>query len=372
MVSAQAAIGDVVPPRERGQVDGAVRRGLRRVERRRPAHRRLPDEQRLVAVDLLRQRARSGCVALGVLARDAAERGRAGRARRRLRRHRAARGRAERARARDDARRDELRLGLAVHRRPGRDRASSGIVAFVFAERRAKEPILPPSLFRNRVFVVTSAVGLVVGFALFGGLTFLPLFQQVVRGDTPTESGLAAAAGDGRAAVHLDRLGPDHHAHRPLPLVPDRGHRDRRASGCSCSRRWTADTSTALAALYMLIFGMGLGMVMQVLVLAVQNAVEYEQLGVATSGRDAVPLDRRLARDRAARRGVLEQVGRRTGGRSARRARAAGPRRTWRAWTRPPSGGSRQRSATPTSPRSPTRSTSCSSWPRGSWRSRSC
>ena len=51
-----------------------------------------------------------------------------------------------------------------------------------FVERRAAEPILPPALFRNRVFVVTSAVGLVVGFALFGALTFLPLFQQTVRG----------------------------------------------------------------------------------------------------------------------------------------------------------------------------------------------
>src|SRR3954452_8933330 len=55
------------------------------------------------------------------------------------------------------------------------------IIAFVPAERRAAEPILPPSLFRNRVFAVCSAVGLVVGFAFFGALTYLPLFQQVVR-----------------------------------------------------------------------------------------------------------------------------------------------------------------------------------------------
>src|SRR3954451_2557030 len=64
------------------------------------------------------------------------------------------------------------------------------LFAFAFVERRAAEPILPPSLFRNRVFVVCSAVGLLVGFALFGSLTYLPLFQQVVRGLSPTESGL--------------------------------------------------------------------------------------------------------------------------------------------------------------------------------------
>src|SRR6185503_7392004 len=55
---------------------------------------------------------------------------------------------------------------------------------------RAAEPILPPALFRNRVFVVCSAVGLIVGFAFFGALTYLPLFQQVVRGLSPTASGL--------------------------------------------------------------------------------------------------------------------------------------------------------------------------------------
>jgi predicted MFS family arabinose efflux permease len=64
------------------------------------------------------------------------------------------------------------------------------IAWLVRVEARAAEPILPPSLFRNRVFVVCSAVGLVVGFALFGALTYLPLFQQVVRGLSPTASGL--------------------------------------------------------------------------------------------------------------------------------------------------------------------------------------
>jgi EmrB/QacA subfamily drug resistance transporter len=68
--------------------------------------------------------------------------------------------------------------------------ALAGLLGFVHAESRAAEPILPLPLFRNRVFAVTSAIGFVIGFALFGALTYLPLFQQVVRGASPTESGL--------------------------------------------------------------------------------------------------------------------------------------------------------------------------------------
>src|SRR5436305_7104999 len=64
------------------------------------------------------------------------------------------------------------------------------LLASAYAEQRAAEPILPPTLFRTRVFIVCGAVGLVVGFALFGALTYLPLFQQVVRGLSPTASGL--------------------------------------------------------------------------------------------------------------------------------------------------------------------------------------
>jgi len=158
-----------------------------------------------------------------------------------------------------------------------------GIGLFILVERRAKEPILPPSLFRNRVFVVTSAVGLVVGFALFGGLTFLPLFQQVVRGDTPTESGLQLLPVMGGllftsivSGQVITRTG----RYRWFPIAGTAIG----ALGLFLLSGLDRDTSTALAALYMLVFGMGLGMVMQVLVLAVQNAVEYEQLGVATSG----------------------------------------------------------------------------------------
>ena len=64
------------------------------------------------------------------------------------------------------------------------------LVLFALAERRAAEPILPLGLFRIRVFSVTSAIGFVIGFALFGAVTYLPLYLQIVRGHSPTVSGL--------------------------------------------------------------------------------------------------------------------------------------------------------------------------------------
>jgi EmrB/QacA subfamily drug resistance transporter len=157
------------------------------------------------------------------------------------------------------------------------------LVAFAAVERRAREPVLPPGLFRNRVFVVTSAIGLVIGFALFGALTYLPLFQQVVRGASPTSSGLQlvpvmagvliASIGSGQIISRSGR-----YKAWPVSGTAIAG------AGMLALSTMDAGTSTALAALEMFVLGLGLGMVMQVLVLAVQNAVPYELLGVATSG----------------------------------------------------------------------------------------
>jgi len=157
------------------------------------------------------------------------------------------------------------------------------LIAFVRVENRAKEPVLPPSLFRNRVFAVTSGVGFVVGFALFGALTYLPLFQQVVRGASPTESGLQLVpvmAGVLIASITSGQIISRTGRYKAWPIA---------GTAVSCVgllslSTMDADTSTALASFEMLVLGLGLGMVMQVLVLAVQNAVPYEQLGVATSG----------------------------------------------------------------------------------------
>ncbi|HEX6751113.1 MAG TPA: MDR family MFS transporter [Longimicrobium sp.] len=154
---------------------------------------------------------------------------------------------------------------------------------FVWIERRAAEPVLPLRLFRNRIFTVSSAVGVVVGFAMFGSITYLPLFLQTVKGASPTSSGLQLLPVMGGMLVTsiasgqlISRWG----RYRVFPIAGTAVM----TVGLFLLSRMHADTSLVTASLYMLIVGMGLGMVMQVLVLAVQNSVEYEDLGVATSG----------------------------------------------------------------------------------------
>jgi MFS family permease len=133
------------------------------------------------------------------------------------------------------------------------------------------------------VFVVCSAVGLVVGFALFGALTYLPLFQQVVRGLSPTSSGLQLIPVMGGLLVSSIVAGQVITRTGRYKLFPVAGTAIA-ALGLWLLSSLDESTGTGVAALHMLVLGLGLGMVMQVLVLATQNAVSYAQLGVATSG----------------------------------------------------------------------------------------
>ena len=157
------------------------------------------------------------------------------------------------------------------------------LLGFVLAERRAAEPVLPLGLFRNSVFTTTSLVGLIIGFALFGSITYLPLFLQVVNGASPTASGLQllpvmgglliASIGSGQLITRSGR-------YKVFPIVGTAVM----VVGLYLLSLMDADTSVATASVYMFVLGLGLGLVMQVLVLAVQNAVPYSELGVATSG----------------------------------------------------------------------------------------
>jgi EmrB/QacA subfamily drug resistance transporter len=157
------------------------------------------------------------------------------------------------------------------------------LVVFIGAERRAAEPVLPPRLFANRIFSVTSAIGFVVGFALFGSVTYLPLFLQVVNGASPTSSGLQilplmgglliTSIGSGQI---ISRTG----VYKPFPIAGTAIM----VVGLALLSTMDVHTTRLVASAFMFVLGLGLGMVMQVLVLAVQNAVGYEDLGVATSG----------------------------------------------------------------------------------------
>jgi EmrB/QacA subfamily drug resistance transporter len=156
-------------------------------------------------------------------------------------------------------------------------------VLFVLAERRAVEPVLPLHLFSNRVFSAASAIGFVVGFAMFGALTFLPLFFQIVKGVSPTSSGLrlfpmmggllVASVGSGLIVSRWGR-------YKVFPVVGTA----LMTIGLYLMSHIGVDSSEAVIASYMVVFGLGLGLVMQVLVVSVQNAVSYEELGTATSG----------------------------------------------------------------------------------------
>ena len=157
------------------------------------------------------------------------------------------------------------------------------LALFPFVESRAAEPILPLELFRNQTFRTTSAISFVIGFALFGSVTFLPIYLQIVKGNTPTESGLLLTpmmAGVLVTSTVSGFLISRYGRYRVFPIAGTA----LATVALYLLSTLEVGTSTGVAAAYMLLLGLGLGLVMQVLVLAAQNAVDYRLLGVATSG----------------------------------------------------------------------------------------
>jgi EmrB/QacA subfamily drug resistance transporter len=162
--------------------------------------------------------------------------------------------------------------------------ASLALLAlFPIVEARAAEPIVPLELFRNATFRTTSAMGFVVGFALFGSVTFIPVYLQFVKGYSATASGLlltpmmlGVLVTSTASGFLISRYG----SYRRFP----RAGTALAAVALLLLSTLDPETSTWVAGLYMLLLGLGLGLVMQVLVLAAQNAVDYRFLGVATSG----------------------------------------------------------------------------------------
>ncbi|GHF72193.1 MDR family MFS transporter [Amycolatopsis bartoniae] len=157
------------------------------------------------------------------------------------------------------------------------------LVLFVVVERRAAEPMLPMRLFRSRVFTVASVLSFVVGFAMLGGITYLPTYLQRVQGASATESGLrmlplvvgllltSLASG-----VVISRTG----RYKVFPLAGSLVM----ALGLYLLSRLDAGTGFWVTSGYMVVLGLGLGCCMQVPTIVVQNTSDYEDLGVATSG----------------------------------------------------------------------------------------
>ncbi|HWF82578.1 MAG TPA: MFS transporter [Streptosporangiaceae bacterium] len=158
------------------------------------------------------------------------------------------------------------------------------IVGFVLAERRAAEPVLPLHLFRLPVFAAASAIGFVVGFAMFGALTYLPQYMQIVKGVSPTSSGLRLLplmAGLLLTSISTGQLISRWGRYKVFPVVGTA----LMTLGLYLLSHLGVTTSALDSSLYMFVLGVGIGATMQVLVIAVQNAVEFSDLGAGTSGQ---------------------------------------------------------------------------------------
>ena len=156
-------------------------------------------------------------------------------------------------------------------------------VLFVFWEAKiASEPIIPMHLFRNRVFSVSNAMALVVGITMMGSLIYLSVYLQFVVGYSPTGAGLAILPmmlGVGPAAmitgIAISKIGK----YKPFPIVGSAIA----VLGMFLLSRLGVHTSALDRGLYMLVLGLGLGMTMPVLTLAVQNALPFKDIGTGTS-----------------------------------------------------------------------------------------
>ncbi|MBV9293490.1 MAG: MFS transporter, partial [Frankiales bacterium] len=156
------------------------------------------------------------------------------------------------------------------------------LAVFIAVEQRATEPIIPLYLFRSPIFRVASMAGGIVGFSMFGAITFLPLFLQTVCGAGATTSGLqmvpimalvlTMSVWSGR---RISKTG----SYRAYPIAGT----ILITSGIYLLSHLTVSTPYWLAAIFMAVVGAGLGLTMQVMVLAVQNSVTYKELGTATS-----------------------------------------------------------------------------------------
>ncbi|TKC92445.1 MFS transporter [Trinickia terrae] len=157
------------------------------------------------------------------------------------------------------------------------------IAGFIYEERLAAEPIIPLELFKHRTFLLSSVIGFIVGVSLFGAVTFLPMYLQVVKNSTPSQAGMQLLPMMGGMLVTsmvcgriISKIGK----YRVFPIA---------GTLLVCIGMLLLATLTVTAPierlyLYMGLVGCGLGMVMQVLILAVQNTVAFKHMGVATSG----------------------------------------------------------------------------------------
>jgi EmrB/QacA subfamily drug resistance transporter len=155
-------------------------------------------------------------------------------------------------------------------------------VLFLLWERKATEPILPLYLFKNHTFSVTSALGAVIGAGMFGAIIMLPLYFQVVRGYSATEAGLKLIPlmlGIVSTSIMSGKMISKHGHYKRFPIMGTAIM----TVGILLMTRLEIDTPYWQISIYAIMVGAGLGLSMQTIVIALQNSVEFKDMGVATS-----------------------------------------------------------------------------------------
>ncbi|MFI9269479.1 MDR family MFS transporter [Kitasatospora sp. NPDC052896] len=158
----------------------------------------------------------------------------------------------------------------------------AALLGFCYVEQRVKEPMLPLSLFRNRDFSMVSIIGFIVGFVMFGAVTFLPQYQQIVQGASATNSGLLLMPmmlGLLVVSLVVGQVVTRTGKYRIFPIIGTVVM----TGGSLLLATLGTETSRTTSALYMLVLGAGMGFLMQITMLVAQNSVELKDMGVASS-----------------------------------------------------------------------------------------
>ena len=162
---------------------------------------------------------------------------------------------------------------------------STGLIltlAFLWQEKRAVEPILPLRLFKNHTFSLTSVLGFIIGAGMFGAIVMLPLYLQVVKGNSATEAGLKLIPlmiGIVSMSIFSGKKISTTGKYKIFPIVGTAIM----TIGLILMSTLNEETSFALLSIYAVLVGAGLGLSMQTIVIALQNAVDFQDMGIATS-----------------------------------------------------------------------------------------
>jgi EmrB/QacA subfamily drug resistance transporter len=153
---------------------------------------------------------------------------------------------------------------------------------FIFWEKRAVEPIIPLTLFKNHTFSLTSVLGFIIGAGMFGAIVMLPLYLQVVKGDSATQAGLKLIPlmlGIVSTSIFSGKQISKTGKYKKFPIMGTA------IMTVGILAMVTLDTNTPFwrLSIYAIMVGAGLGLSMQTIVIALQNSVEFKDMGVATS-----------------------------------------------------------------------------------------